>query len=296
VSDTVVVVATALGSALLYAASSSVKHASAQAMPPLGSGRPRRLAAFAAATVTHRLWLTGIACDVGGLALQVIALHLGTLVLVQPLLLSGLVFALLLRRASGRQHVTRPQLGWAAVLVASLAAFVSLATQGSSPSAQVDRMPALFAGLAGVIAVAFCIVTGRRTPSRGGAAALLGTAVGLIYAATAALLKTLSNMVVNSPAHVLATWQLYVTIALGVGGLLLNQVAFQAGPIAASLPAAAAVDPLASITIGVVVFDEHVHGLGGVGVLLLPLLVLMAVAIVALSRSVPPEMGEKPRR
>jgi drug/metabolite transporter (DMT)-like permease len=286
VSGAVVVVATAITSAALYAMSSAAKHASAQATPRLRSGSHRGLARFARATVTHRLWLLGIVFDAGGLALQVIALHLGSLVVVQPLLISGLIFALLLRRASGRHHVSGRQLGWATLLVVALAAFIALAAQHGS-SARVDRLPALIAGVAGLAAVAVCIVLGRRLSTGGGAAALLGTAVGVIYAATAALLKVLSNIAIVDPLRLLTAWQLYVTIALGVGGLLLNQLAFQAGPLAASLPASSAVDPLASIAIGVVVFDEQVRRLTGAGLLLFVLLGVLAFSIVALARANP---------
>ena len=83
--------------------------------------------------------------------------------------------------------------------------------------------------------------------------------MGAIYAATAALLKALSDIAVRSPLHILISWQLYVVIALGAVGLLLNQLAFQAGPITASLPATASVDPLLSIVIGVAVYDERIH-------------------------------------
>lgn len=283
-----VVVATSLGSALLFAVSSTVKHISAQATPPMDGRRMRGVAAFAAATVTHRLWLLGILCDAGGLALQVIALHLGSLVLVQPLLLSGLIFALLLRRATGRRHVSVRQFAWAGVLAVALALFVALAADLGSAGSHVDRLPAAVAGGAGLLVVIVCVVLGRRTDSRGGAAALLGTAVGLIYAGTAALLKALSDIAVHDPVRLLWSWQLYVTVALGAAGLFLNQLAFQAGPIAASLPATAAVDPLASIALGVIVFDEQVRRLGGGSILLL-LLAVLATSIVALARSVPPD-------
>lgn len=291
--DTGVVVAAALGSAFLFAVSSTVKHISAQHTRGPASGSPRSIAAFAAATVTHRFWLAGIGCDVGGLALQIVALHLGSLVLVQPLLLSGLVFALLLRRATGRQHVSGRQLLWSAVLAAALAGFLALAAQDTAGS-DVDRLPAVWAGVTGVLAVALCVVLGRRTASRGGAAALLGTATGLIYAGTAALLKALSDIAVRHPTAIFSSWQLYLTVALGGAGLLLNQLAFQAGPLAASLPATAAVDPLASIVAGVVVFDEHVRRLGGAGVLLALLLGVLAVSIVSLARSAPPDSADHP--
>jgi drug/metabolite transporter (DMT)-like permease len=286
VPDTGVVVAAAIGSAFLFAVSSTVKHISAQRTNRPASGSPRSIAAFAAATVTHRFWLAGIGCDVGGLALQIVALHLGSLVLVQPLLLSGLVFALLLRRATGRRHVSGRQLLWSVVLAVSLASFLALAAQDRAGN-DVDRLPAVWAGVTGVVAVALCVALGRRTASRGGAAALLGTATGLIYAGTAALLKALSDIAVRHPAGIFTAWQLYLTVALGAAGLLLNQLAFQAGPLAASLPATATVDPLASIVVGVVVFDEHVRRLGGAGVVLALLLGVLTLSIVALARSAP---------
>jgi hypothetical protein len=39
-------------------------------------------------------------------------------------------------------------------------------------------------------------------------------------------------------------------------GVIAGQLAFQAGPISASLPAISTTDPLLSIVVGVVVFDE----------------------------------------
>jgi hypothetical protein len=95
-----------------------------------------------------------------------------------------------------------------------------------------------------------CIELGRRHCGQGRSAALLGVAVGVIDAATAALLKAVTDIAVPAPLEVLGSWQLYTVIALGIGGLLLNQLAFQAGPIAASLPATATIDPLLSIVGG----------------------------------------------
>lgn len=64
-------------------------------------------------------------------------------------------------------------------------------------------------------------------------------------------------------------------IVAGAGGLLLNQLTFQAGPLAASLPAISTVDPLFSIALGVIIYDEQIrHGLTagvGLGALLLVL-------------------------
>lgn len=62
-------------------------------------------------------------------------------------------------------------------------------------------------------------------------------------------------------------------------------IAFQAGPLAASLPAAASVNPLASIAVGVAVYDEQLRVPGIAGLPLIALLVIMTVGVVQLARS-----------
>lgn len=280
-----VVVVLSLAAALAFATSSSLKHVSAGEAPDAQSLRPGKLARFARATVAHPLWLVGIGCDVVGLGLQIAALHLGALVVVQPLLLAGLVFALVLRARLGHQRVTRAQLGWAVLLTASLAGFLLLAgTATAARHEPADTLPAVIAGLVGAGLAAACIELGRRQRHGARTAALLGVAVGIAYAATAALLKSLTYLGA-APLRLLTSWQLYAVVVVGVAGLLLNQLAFQAGPITASLPATSTLDPLGSIVIGVAVYDEHVHRGPGGGVLLVALLVVLGAAVIQLSRS-----------
>ncbi len=85
----------------------------------------------------------------------------------------------------------------------------------------------------------------------------------------------------------MSSWQLYAAVALGAAGLLLNQLAFQAGPLAASLPATATVDPLASIAVGVAVYDEHIPRVDDAGAALVALLLVLGVAVIQLVRSAP---------
>ncbi len=278
-----VVVALSLAAALAFAASSSLKHLSAGQAPDAQSLRPGKLARFARATVGHPQWLVGIGCDVVGLGLQIAALHLGALVVVQPLLLTGLVFALVLRARLGHQRVTRAQLGWAVLLTAALAGFLLLAAAGTAARHEpADTLPAVIAGLVGGALAAACIELGRRQRQGARTAALLGVAVGITYAATAALLKALTYLGA-APLQLLTSWQLYAVLAVGVAGLLLNQLAFQAGPITASLPATSTLDPLGSIVIGVAVYDEHIRRGPGGGALLVALLVLLGAAVIQLS-------------
>ncbi len=74
-------------------------------------------------------------------------------------------------------------------------------------------------------------------------------------------------------------------IVAGAGGLLLNQLAFQAGPLAASLPAISTVDPLLSIALGVIIYDEQIRHGPTAGVGLAALLLALGVAIIHLARA-----------
>ncbi len=73
-------------------------------------------------------------------------------------------------------------------------------------------------------------------------------------------------------------------LVVGAGGQLLTQLAFQAGPITASLPAISTVDPLLSVLIGVLVYHERLHRGPLGGVLLLALLLLLVISVIQLGR------------
>src|ERR1700734_1611530 len=123
------VVAVSLASAFTFAISTSLKHASASQLARREDSRIGAWGRFARATLTHPLWLGAIAADAFGFSLQVVALHLGALALVQPLLISGLLFALILRRGSGHA-ASRREILWGVVLTAALGGFLLLARVG----------------------------------------------------------------------------------------------------------------------------------------------------------------------
>ena len=63
--------------ALAFATSSNLKHVSAQQVPDAQDLRVRSVGRLVAATVRNRWYLGGIVADAVGLALQLLALHLG---------------------------------------------------------------------------------------------------------------------------------------------------------------------------------------------------------------------------
>ena len=279
------VVPTSIGAAFAFAGSSSLKHVSAGSIPYTEKLYGNRLLAFIRSTIAHRLWLAAIALDVTGVGLQMVALHLGALAIVQPLLTLGLVFALVFRRWHDRNEVSRRQIAVGFVLTLVLGSFVAVTISTADSQQQLEHLPAAEAAVVcGLIAVA-CVAISRRQRVRTRAAAFMGIALGVVYAGTAALLKSVTNIVMHSPWHVFISWQLYAVIVLGAFSLLLNQLAFQAGPLSASLPAATAVDPVLSIIIGVVVYDERLPRGPQHVVLLVGLLLALCAAAVYLARS-----------
>ena len=280
------VVVLSLGSAAAFAVAASLKHRSAGEVPDAQNLRPTAVGQFVRATVVHRLWLAGLAADAVAVLLQIVALHYGALAVVQPLLISGLLFALLLRPLH-HQPIGQRELGWALVVSVALVGFLALAGTAarSSTTAGVDRVPAIIAGIVGLVLAAGCVAVAHRQRPGGISAALLGVAVGITYAAAAALLKAVGDVAVHGPRALLTSWQLYTVLVIGVLGLLLNQLAFQAGPLTASLPAIATVNPLASITIGVLVYDETVRHSPEASLGLALLLLLLGIAVIQLTRS-----------
>jgi hypothetical protein len=87
-----------------------------------------------------RARLAGLGFDVIGIGLQVVALHYGALALVQPLLVSGLIFALILRHVGSSSRISARELLWGGALVACPTGFLffSGATTGGSGSETAD--------------------------------------------------------------------------------------------------------------------------------------------------------------
>lgn len=276
--------AAALGATAFFALSTALKHRSAGQTPDAYDSGRRSLGRFVAATARNRFWLGGIAADVGGVTLQVTALHIGALAVVQPLMITGLVFSLVVNHRVARTSISRREIGGAVVLVVALLGFLGVSGASSpdvtGPAQLADHQPALIIGVSAVVLGALCILLARQIP-RGGAAALLGVASGITYACTAALIKSCSDVALSAGwLALLSSWQLYLVIFAGAVGLVLAQLAFQAGPLRASLPATATVDPLLSITLGVLVYDEHLRpGAAAVSGEVFCLAVLCAAAI-----------------
>jgi len=270
------------GAAACFAVATAAQHRSAGLVPEAGGLQLRALIAFGRATLRQPLWLLGLATDVAGLALHVLALGQGSLALVQPLMTSGLLFALPARRLLDRQHATHGELVRAGLLVAGLSVFL-VAADPVGGKAAADRLPAVLLAVALTLTAGGLLLAGRRRTTNL-RAVLYGTATGIFFGATAALIKACTNTATLGWGELLSSPALWVLLVVGPAGFAVNQLAFQAGPLAASLPALTVVDPLVSLGAGLLVFDERLSGspsrLAGAAAGL----VVVVAASVALSR------------
>lgn len=272
----------ALVAALLFALGTVLQQRAGLEAPAEGSS-----AGLLLKMVRRPVWLAGIVADAFGFIAQAAALGIGRLAVVQPLLVSSVVFALPLGARLTGQRVRRADIGAALLVVAALIAFLTIA----DPSGGRDDAPVgewLVAGGACLVACAVLVLLSRRgsTPRR---AAMLGIATGILFALSAALTKVVVDQLGEGVLEIFVNWHLYALIVVGYASMTLNQLALNTGALAPAVATSMAFDPITSVVLGVTLLDESLHTtplqLVGTGAALAAALVGMA--ILARSQSAP---------
>ena len=267
----------ALLAAVLFAVASAVQQRSAADVPDARGGR------LVLALARSPRWWAGTLCDTAGFAAQAAALGLGSLLLVQPLLVTTLLVALPLGARWGGRRLRRSDWVWAALLVLALAAFAVV----GEPTAGVDRAgwrPWLPAWVVLGLLVGGCLAAAavRRGTAR---AVLLAVAAGVAYGVGAALTKGVVSLLDDGLAVLLTSWETWLLAAAMAGGTLLQQSAYQAGALEASLPAVTVGEPVVAVALGVAVLGERLRADGVEWALVGVLVVVRAVATVELARA-----------
>ena len=269
--------ALALLAAVLFAVASAVQQRSAADVPDARGGR------LVLALARSPRWWAGTLCDTAGFAAQAAALGLGSLLLVQPLLVTTLLVALPLGARWGGRRLRRADWVWAALLVLALAVFAVV----GEPTAGVDRagwrawLPAwVVLGL--LVGGCLAAAAVRRGTAR---AVLLAVAAGVAYGVGAALTKGVVSLLDDGLPVLLTSWETWLLAAAMGGGTLLQQSAYQAGALEASLPAVTVGEPVVAVALGVGVLGERLRADAVEWALVGVLVVVMAVATVELARA-----------
>jgi drug/metabolite transporter (DMT)-like permease len=229
------------------------------------------------------VWLIGNALDGVGYVFQFLALRRGSLILVEPLLVLSLVFALPVAAWLDHRRISAAELAPTGLIAAGLALFLGVARPGiGHPRAPLEA----WVILTGVIAfLCLALILGAHGRSRRLAAVLLGFGSGMTFGYVAALTERTGRILDGGIVHTLATWEPYALIAGGAVALLLTQSAFNAGALRLSLPTLTVAQPLVAVSIGLAMFGERIdrHGLAPVAEIIG--LVLVTFGVFALSRS-----------
>lgn len=260
-------VLTALASALLNAVASVLHHQAGA-----------RRGGFT--VVLCPRWMLGTAAAAGGFALHTVALGSGQLAIVQPLLVSGLIFALPVAALFERHRLKLGHLGWSVTVVAGLALFLASAQPavGRRTAEAGALAPAL--GLVLVLATG-CFGVGIRCPRH--RAALWALAGGSGYAVVAVLVKQDVGLLDLGLQQLLTSWTFYTLLVVGPASVAVNQAAFNAGPLVSSLPTLTIANPVVAIALGAIVFGEGVASAPALVVGMTIGFGVMAMGVVALT-------------
>ena len=243
-------VAVALAAAIAFGWSTALMHHGAS-----GADDGLGVLALLRHVVAQWRWLLGMLASLLGLGLHVVALHLGSLSLVQPVVVTGLFFSLVFRDALDRRMPSSRTLTWGAITAAGLAVFLTAA--GSTGGADVpdDQHAALLIGGGLALAAVLVWTSARLTPWAG---LLMGTAAGVVFGLVAGAIKAATQA--WSAGEVLTSWPAYAVCVLGPLGFLLNQRAYNRTRLPDYLPMLNMVNPLVSLAFGFAVYAERPRG------------------------------------
>jgi drug/metabolite transporter (DMT)-like permease len=242
----------ALVAAFFFALAATLQQKGALEMGSVSLGSPSSLLALA----RQKWWLAGTLALLCGYGFQAVALANGRLAVIQPLLVTTIVFALPLGYFLTEQVVTRREIVGAAVVVAGLAVFtvVGQAADGN------DNAPASEWAVAVVVfsAIAGALLLAGGSGSLVRKAALYGASAGVLFGLSAALCKPTVEILGDSGVSaVLTSWELYAFAAAGIIAFVVQQVSLATGKLAASVATVSVCNPIVGIVIGTLLLDER---------------------------------------
>jgi drug/metabolite transporter (DMT)-like permease len=242
----------ALVAAFLFALGLVLQEKAAATLPAEAVGK-----GFLVRLARQPVWLLGLAAQGLGFVAQAIALGIGRMVIVQPLLVASIVFALPLGRLLEGRRIRREEWLGAALVTAGLGALllVSKPAQGSDDASLLSWAVVGGATL-GLAVVLFALARGRAPALRAG---LLGAAGGILFGLAAALTKTTVSLLDDGLGAVFGDWHVYALAGISIAAFWLEQAALQTGALAAAVATTMAFDPLSSLVFGIVLFDEALH-------------------------------------
>lgn len=274
-TETSAAIILALASALSQALGTVMRH---QTMDRAGGRIESRFGVLAS-----RYWWAGMVISLAGFLFQGLALAYGSLILVQTISVTSLIFALPLGAWMNHRRVSKTELFWGHVLTACVMVLVAFG-RPTGGDAHPTFWEWVLACVGGVVVVAVLLKLARRREAGGGRAVLFGVAGGTAFAYVALFTKGVTQRWHAGGAwEVATTGEVYALAMAAVAALTLQQMSFEAGAVHQAVPASTVTTPVISMALGVVVLGER-FGVDGVHLLTLGMtLAIMAAATVALA-------------
>jgi len=265
--------ALALLAALCFALAATLWQKASLGLTGVSFRHPRSLAIL----LTRWVWLLGLAAQVVGVVLQGAALDRGRVSIIQPLLVTTVIWALPLGYFMTNQKIGMREVTGASIIVVGLGLFAAF----GDPASGVDNAPtsdwvaSIF--VIGAACAALLIFANRGSLST--RAALLGTVAGLLYGLSATLMKPVVESVhTEGVAGVVGGWQFWIWTAAGIIGFLFQQLSLSTGRLVPSVASVSVANPVVSVMLGALVLQERLeknppwHAVVAVGALCLALL------------------------
>ena len=278
-TKTVVAALLAIAAALMVAIGDVLEQRSAQQV----TEKPVGTLALFGRLLRDRRWWAGSLVAGAGFGLQAAALGLGSVVLVQALLVTSLLFALLINAGTSHRRITRAQGIWAVLLTAAVAVVVTVGDpQEGTPRGSLRAWAAVAVVMGS--AIVLCLI-GARISSSSVKALLLGSISGSLWGLFSVLTKGVVDQIDRGIPALLRMPEIYVWLVVAVAATAWEQSAFRAGPLTASLPAVTVSEPIVGSVLGVAVLGETLdtNAVGWVAVSVS--VAVMVAATVALAHS-----------
>jgi drug/metabolite transporter (DMT)-like permease len=220
-------------------------------------GDPTDQAGLIKGLIHRPAWVLSTIGSIVGFGLQGVALGTGPIVMVQPLLVTGILFGAVTGFIVRRQRVDWAFMGCLFLTAGGLAVFLVVArpTKGNASLTVGEALPL---GIGLLVLLVASVALGLRTKglSRSLSFAL---AAGLVYGATAAVAKVTIAQFSHGFLATVLHWSFWALVVLGPLGFLLNQNAFREGKLASpALAVITVVDPLVGIAIGLLWLNERI--------------------------------------
>ena len=241
----------ALVAAFLFALAAALQQKGALKLPTISLADPMSLVRLAG----EKMWLLGTIALFTGYLFQAAALDRGRLSVIQPLLVTTVVFALPLGYFLTKQHVGRREVLGAVAIIVGLGLFVYFGDPAGGNENAPNSQWALAIGLLSVLSVLLLVFGGGGDLSK--KAAVYGTVAGILFGLSSALTKPTLDYLHDSVGTMLSHWECYALAVAGVLGFVLQQVSLGTGRLAPSVATVSVANPIVGILIGILLLDER---------------------------------------